>query len=68
MAIVSRLFVFFILMSGAIVSMTFVMRARGVSSSLATVPIMGASILISATLLVVTLRSCDATKSQKIVQ
>jgi hypothetical protein len=50
------LLAFFILMGGAIISMAFFMRARGVSSSLATVPIMGASVTISAVLLVVMLR------------
>jgi hypothetical protein len=54
--------VFFVLMSGAIISMSFFMRARGVSSSLATVPIMGASVMISALLLVIVLRSCNGAR------
>jgi hypothetical protein len=53
------LLVFFILMGVAIISMTFVMHARGVSSSLAPVPIMGGSVLISVLLLILALRWCD---------
>lgn len=60
--------VFFILMGAAIISMTFFMRARGVSSSLATVPIMGASVTISAVLLVLMLRATAAPELRHPVQ
>lgn len=51
------LLVFFAIMDCAIISMTYFMRARGVSASLAVVPVMAAGLLISVVLSVVMLRA-----------
>lgn len=50
------LMVFFVLMDAAIISMTYFMRARGVTASLGIVPVMVVGILISGALIVAMLR------------
>lgn len=57
------LFVFFAIMDCAIISMTYFMRARGVSASLAVVPVMAAGLLISVVLSVLMLREVRATST-----
>jgi hypothetical protein len=55
------LLVFFILMDAAIISMTYFMRARGVSASLGVVPVMAAALVISVVLTVVMMRGVRPT-------
>jgi len=62
LVLATPLLVFFVLMDAAIVSMTFSMRAAGVSTSLAMVPVMVAGIAISLVLIVVMLRNAHATQ------
>ena len=47
-------------MDGAIISMTYSMRARGISASLAIVPVMTVAILVSGALSAMMLRAVQA--------
>jgi len=57
------LLVFFILMDCAIISMTYFMRARGVTASLGIVPVMIVGILISGALIIAMLRQVRPPKA-----
>jgi hypothetical protein len=58
------LLVFFAIMDCAIISMTYFMRGRGISTSLVVVPVMAAGLLISVVLSLLMLRGVRATSAK----